>query len=273
MSKLVRSTVWSFFLVAMTAALGAQTANVSGRWVGAFDTVRADGGVVPSGAFLLLKQDGKTVSGTAGDSEAHQSPISAGEVDGQHVRFDVVVNPQMTAKFDLVADGDHLHGAATGVPVDAGAKIAVDVRRWPEGAAAPTVTHAQDALFATVSALDTKLFDAYNHCDIATLNTMVEDGLEFYHDKTGLTVGKQPFLEAIKSNICGKTQRTLVAGSLEVYPLADYGAVEIGVHRFTHPGQPEIGVGEAKFITLWHYKDGAWKISRAISFDHGSVQK
>jgi hypothetical protein len=134
-------------------------------------------------------------------------------------------------------------------------------------------TNASDSLFATVAALDTKLFDAYNHCDLATLNSMVEDGLEFYHDKTGLMVGKQPFLDAVKSNICGKVQRTLVPGSLEVYPLKDYGAVEIGVHRFHHPGHREDGVGEAKFITLWHYKDGTWKISRAISFDHESVKQ
>jgi hypothetical protein len=229
--------------------------------------------VVPGNAVLLLRQDGKTLSGTAGQSEAHQSPISTGEVEGQHVRFDVVVNPQMTAKFDLVADGDRLHGAATGVPVDAGARIVVDVRRWAEGAAAPAVTHARDGLFTTVAALDTKLFDAYNHCDLTTMSSMVEDGLEFYHDKTGLTVGKQPFLDAIKNNICGKTQRTLVAGSLEVYPLADYGAVEMGVHRFHHPGHPEEGVGEAKFVTVWRNKDGAWKMSRAISFDHENVKQ
>lgn len=272
MRAMVRSAVLGCFVVA-TSALGAQTANVAGRWSGAFDTVHAGGSVERGSALLLLKQDGTTVSGTAGDSEAHQSPIANGVVDGEHVRFDLVVNPQMTAKFDLVVDGDHLHGSATGVPVGEGAKVVVDVRRWPEGAAAPQVTHAQDELFATVSALDTKLFDAYNHCDIATLGVLVEDGLEFYHDQTGLTVGKQPFLDAIKQNICGKTQRTLVAGSLEVYPLKGYGAVEIGVHRFHHPVNPEWGVGEAKFITLWHYKDGAWKISREISFDHENVQK
>ncbi len=102
---------------------------------------------------------------------------------------------------------------------------------------------------------------------------MVEDNLEFYHDKTGLTVGKQPFLDAIRNNICGKTQRTLVPGSLEIYPLKDYGAVEIGVHRFSHPGHPEFDAGEAKFITLWHYKDGTWKISRAISYDHESMKQ
>ncbi len=77
---------------------------------------------------------------------------------------------------------------------------------------------------------------------------MVVDDLEFYHDKSGLMVGKQPFLVAIKNNICGKVTRELVKGSLEVYPLKGYGAVEIGVHRFHHPGTQDHDVlGEAKF--------------------------
>jgi hypothetical protein len=130
---------------------------------------------------------------------------------------------------------------------------------------------APDALFQTVSALDTKLFDAYNSCDLKTLGEMVSDDLEFYHDKTGLSVGKQVFLDAIKNNICGKVYRTLVAGTLEVYPLKGYGAVEIGVHRFTHPGIDD-DLGEAKFITIWQNKDGVWKVTRVISYDHKGVR-
>ena len=122
-------------------------------------------------------------------------------------------------------------------------------------------------LFDKVQSLDAQFFEAYNHCDLKTMGTMVADDLEFYHDKTGFAVGKEPFLAAIKENICGKVQRTLVPGSLEVYPIHDYGAVEIGVHRFHHPGDPG-NVGEAKFITLWQNKDGVWKITRAISYDH-----
>lgn len=136
----------------------------------------------------------------------------------------------------------------------------------PKSAAAP------DPLFQTISALDTKLFDAYNHCDLNTLGTLVTDDLEFYHDKTGLAVGKQPFLDAIKQNICGKVHRTLVPGTLEVYPLNGYGAVEIGIHRFTHPGIDN-GLGEAKFIMLWQNKDGSWKITRVISYDHEPVKR
>jgi len=97
---------------------------------------------------------------------------------------------------------------------------------------------------------------------------MVSDDLEFYHDQTGLSVGKAPFLTAIKQNICGKTQRALLPDTLEIYPLKGYGAVEIGIHRFHHPGHPEYEVGDAKFIMLWPNKDRAWKVTRVISYDH-----
>ena len=108
---------------------------------------------------------------------------------------------------------------------------------------------ASDPLYQTVSGLDTAIFDAYNHCDLAKMGSMVADNLEFYHDQTGLSVGRQSLIDAVKNNICGKVQRELVAGSLEVYPLKGYGAVEIGVHRFSHPGDPN-NVGDAKFVQL-----------------------
>jgi ketosteroid isomerase-like protein len=135
------------------------------------------------------------------------------------------------------------------------------------------MVHAQsdshpDALFKTIQTLDTKLFDAYNHCDLTTVGAMVSDDLEFYHDQTGLEVGKAPFLAAIKQNICGKVERTLLPDTLEVYPLKGFGAVELGMHRFHHPGRPEDGMGDAKFVTLWQNKDGAWKVTRVISYEH-----
>ena len=133
---------------------------------------------------------------------------------------------------------------------------------------AQSVAAPPDPLFVTIKSLDTKLFDAFNHCDLATLGAMVSEDLEFYHDQTGLSVGKGPFLAAIKQNICGKVERTLLADTLEVYPLKGYGAVQIGIHRFHHPGRPEDAAGDAKFVTLWQNKDGAWKVTRVISYNH-----
>ncbi len=133
---------------------------------------------------------------------------------------------------------------------------------------------APDSLFQTVGLLDTALFDAYNRCDLEKLGSLVADDLEFYHDKTGLSVGKERFLADIQKYICGKVRRDLVAGTLEVYPIKDYGAVELGTHRFHHPGHDDTEqVGEAKFVTLWQNKGGDWKITRAISYDHVPAPK
>jgi hypothetical protein len=131
---------------------------------------------------------------------------------------------------------------------------------------------ASDPLFKTVAGLDTALFDAYNHCDLDKLHDMVSEDLEFYHDQTGLSVGRQAFLDAIKTNICGKVHRELVPGTMEVYLLKGYGAVEIGVHRFTHPDDPT-QLGEAKFIIVWRLDHGVWQVTRTISIDHHPVAR
>jgi ketosteroid isomerase-like protein len=137
-------------------------------------------------------------------------------------------------------------------------------------AQAPAPKAEQDALTQTITALDTKLFDAYNHCDLKTLGDMVSDDLEFYHDQTGLQVGKQAFLDSIKNNICGKVERTIVPGTLEADVLHHYGAVEQVTHRFHHPGDNGPG-GEARTVMLWHEVNGTWLLARVISFDHHSL--
>jgi len=44
-----------------------------------------------------------------------------------------------------------------------------------------------------------------------------------------------------------------------------YGAIEMGVHRFHHPGHEDTeGVGEG-IIHLWQYKDGVWRITRVMT--------
>jgi hypothetical protein len=139
---------------------------------------------------------------------------------------------------------------------------------------AQTVSPVSHPLFKTIQSLDTQLFDAYNRCDLEKFGSLLADDLEFYHDVSGLSRSRQSTVEAVKNNICGKVTRELVPGTLEVYPIANYGAVEIGIHRFHHPGQEHaLPVGEAKFIHLWQNKDGAWRLTRVISFDHRALTK
>jgi len=131
-----------------------------------------------------------------------------------------------------------------------------------------------DQLFRTIAALDSALFDAFNRCDLEKFGTFFIDDVEFYHDQGGVTLGRQSLTESVKTNICGKVSRELVPGTLEVYPMNGYGAIEMGVHRFHHPkAEATEPVGEGKFVHLWQNKDGAWKITRVLSYDHHTVPK
>jgi ketosteroid isomerase-like protein len=128
---------------------------------------------------------------------------------------------------------------------------------------------ADKALFKTVEALDTDLFNAVNHCDIEKVDSYWAENALFLHDKDAPTVGRAAIVASIKNNVCGKFIRELVPGTLEVHALKDYGAVEIGVHRFLHPFAQDHGViGEAKFIHVWQFKEGKWRITQVISYDH-----
>jgi hypothetical protein len=126
----------------------------------------------------------------------------------------------------------------------------------------------QEELDKVIKSLDAALFDSYNRCELDKFSTFFTDDVEFYHDQGGITLGKEKLTESIKNNICGgDVRRELVAGTFQAHHMKGYGAVEIGVHRFYHP-KSNTPTGEGRFIHLWQYKNGAWKITRAISYDH-----
>ena len=132
----------------------------------------------------------------------------------------------------------------------------------------------QEELDKAIASLDAALFDSYNRCDLEKFSAFFAGDVEFYHDQGGVTLGKEKLTESVKKNICGKVRRELVPGTLQVYPMHGYGALEMGVHRFHHPGAEEREpVGEGKFIHLWQKKGGAWKITRVISYDHVALAK
>lgn len=131
----------------------------------------------------------------------------------------------------------------------------------------------QKELFDKLAALDHSLFastmGAYGQCDLDKVASFFSEDVEFYHDQGGLTRTRAALLEQIK-NVCGKQRRELVAGSLEAYPIPGYGAIQTGAHRFYHPqGSGEVGgTVIAKFLHVWQNQDGAWKITRVVSYAH-----
>ncbi|WP_281540602.1 nuclear transport factor 2 family protein [Maribacter aestuarii] len=120
-------------------------------------------------------------------------------------------------------------------------------------------------LFQTIKKLDSTYFTAYNECDMAKQEKMYDEDIEFYHDMGGLSTDKKELLESIKNNICGKVTRSLVEGSIEVYPIKDYGAIEIGMHQFYNNLEPNAESEPSKFIVFWKQAGPEWHISRVVS--------
>jgi ketosteroid isomerase-like protein len=121
----------------------------------------------------------------------------------------------------------------------------------------------------TIARMDAKMFDAFNAHDVDLLMSMFTDDLEFYHDKGGLTNGAQT-REGF-SGMFGRTpdiHRELVKDSLQVYPIKDYGAIEVGTHRFCHKENGKDDCGNFPFVMTWRKIGDAWKVSRVISYGH-----
>jgi len=121
-------------------------------------------------------------------------------------------------------------------------------------------------LFEELARMDAELFEAaFVTCNAYRFRALFTDDAEFYHDRTGLSVGEAA--RTLKS--CPRDNgvtRTLVPGSLEAYPMKGYGAVQIGRHVFARKGEP--GSEVAKFVHLWKLENGVWRLARVLSFDH-----
>jgi hypothetical protein len=125
------------------------------------------------------------------------------------------------------------------------------------------------ALYKEIAALDSIVFNAFNTRDIDLFKSFFAEDLEFYHDKGGLT-GYGHTINFLKTTAKQNNQlrRELVKGSLEVYPIPGYGAMEIGAHTFCHLENGKQDCGTFKFVQIWQKKNDKWIITRVVSYDH-----
>jgi hypothetical protein len=130
---------------------------------------------------------------------------------------------------------------------------------------------ASNELYNEIAHMDSVMFDAFNAHDLEKLKTTFSETLEFYHDKGGLAGYEQSmnnFRSMFEKNKNTGLRRDMVKGSLEVYPIKDYGAVEICLHRFCHVENGKDDCGVFKNVMVWQNKNGVWKVTRVISYDH-----
>ena len=138
----------------------------------------------------------------------------------------------------------------------------------PAQPAAPKPT-AKSELYQQVAQLDADMFAAFNAHDVDKLMSYFAPTLEFFHDKGGLAnfaQTKEGFTRMFAQS--PDISRTLVPGSLEVFPVKDYGAMHIATQRFCHVENGRNDCGNSKFVMVWQQQAGTWKITRVVSYDH-----
>jgi hypothetical protein len=124
-------------------------------------------------------------------------------------------------------------------------------------------------LYNTIALQDSLLFEAFNARNLEAMKTFFDEGLEVYQDNTGI----RNFTETVEA-FAGLFEkdyaltRKLIAGSLEVFPIKDFGAIETGSHTFCHMEKGKPDCGTFKFMHIWKYREGKWKISRLITYGH-----
>jgi hypothetical protein len=130
-------------------------------------------------------------------------------------------------------------------------------------------TPVSQSLFDTIARMDSILFDAFNTRKLDVFQAIFSTDLEFYHDKGGLSRYEQSIENT--TSLFKRTdtlRRRHMPGTMEVYPIKDYGAVQIGSHQFCHQENGKNDCGIFKFIHLWKRHPDGWKITRVISYDH-----
>lgn len=133
---------------------------------------------------------------------------------------------------------------------------------------------ATDSLFDTIAALDSAVFDAFNKCSspeqLQKHASFFAPDVEFYHDKGGVTWTRQAMIANTRKNVCGHFRRELVPGTLRVFPIKDFGAIEQGSHEFCQFATGKCD-GRADFVIVWRHHNASWEITRVLSYAHRPI--
>jgi hypothetical protein len=89
---------------AMLTSAYAASADFSGKWSGSSPDDHSLGTI-----YAVLKQDGDTLTGSAGPSESKQFPITTAKVDGNRLTFEIKMGGG-TIRFDLTSAASQLRG-------------------------------------------------------------------------------------------------------------------------------------------------------------------
>jgi len=130
-------------------------------------------------------------------------------------------------------------------------------------------THGDQSLQVEIARMDSLLFAAFNAGDLTRLETFFAPDLEFYQDNEGLENYAQTMKDFQQMlHQPSRIRRELVPGTLEVYPIKNFGAIEAGSHRFCHEESGRTECGTFKFLHVWRQTGKTWQLARIVSYAH-----
>jgi hypothetical protein len=120
----MKALICSLLLTAFTLTAG----DLTGKWRGKLDVTTSDGDTRSDEAYMDLKVNGTQVTGTIAINPDHPFTVQNGKLKAGKLTFEALMEDRIV--FDLVFDGDTIHGSATGT-AGGGEKISakVDLKR------------------------------------------------------------------------------------------------------------------------------------------------
>lgn len=97
-----------FTLALLFSAVSLLAGDAGGKWSGTL-TIPTPEGTKTDDAYVVLKQDGATITGTAGKDESEQREIRNGKIEGDVVTFELATG-ESAYKLTLKLEGDTLAG-------------------------------------------------------------------------------------------------------------------------------------------------------------------
>jgi hypothetical protein len=185
---------------------------------------------------------------------------------------DNVFRPEAASAFVLtfVVEGDRATRLSIVSPEGTMEGRGIETEEQPAAAAVEDPSRS-GTLYEELARMDGLMFDAaFVTCEARRVNALLRDDIEFYHDQTGLRSGPEvrEDFERLAKN-CPRAAgiaRRVVVGTLQVFPLKDGYAIQMGEHRFVNDAARTSTA--ARFVHLWQKIDGTWRLARVLSFDH-----
>src|SRR5262249_3516842 len=115
-------------LLLLLASTSMALEDFTGKWSGSFIITSSEGDTKNAEAFMVLKQNGTELTGTAGPNPDKQWPILKSKIEGNKATFEVQSDEPLI-KFELTLIDGHLKGEAKAEHEGKSMKAVIDLQR------------------------------------------------------------------------------------------------------------------------------------------------